>query len=86
MLIFLKEVVNNVASYYEENPDQISELVLVGKDYEWDLFKKKCVYAAYIDAKDIYVKNIATVDEKWAKQFSNFTSKKETKLNLTSNG
>jgi len=79
MLIFLKEVVNNVASYYEENPDQISELVLVDKDYEWDLFKKKCVYTAYIDAKDIYVKNIGTVDEKWAKQFSNFTSKKGNK-------
>lgn len=79
MLIFLKEVVNNVASYYEENPDQISELVLVGKDYEWDLFKKKCVYTAYVDAKDIYVKNVGTVDEKWARHFSDFTSKKGNK-------
>lgn len=79
MLIFLKEVVNSTASYYEENPDQISELVLEDKDYEWDLFKKKCVYTAYIDAKNIYAKNIATVDEKWAKNFSDFTSKKGNK-------
>lgn len=79
MLIFLKEVVNSAATYYEENPDQISELMLIGKDYEWDLFKKKCFYSAYTDAKDIYVKNIETVDEKWSKLFNVFATKKGNK-------
>lgn len=79
MLIFLKEVVNKAATYYEENPGQVSELVLVDKDYEWDLFKKKCVYSAYIEAKNIYVKNIGAVDEKWSKRFDDLLAKKGNK-------
>ena len=79
ILIFLKEVVNKVATYYEENPDQASELVMVGRDYEWDLFKKKCIYAAYIEAKNIYVKNIGAVDEKWSKRFDELLSQKGNK-------
>lgn len=79
MLIFLKEVVNAAASYYEENPDQISELVFIEKNYEWDLFKKRCVYNAYIEAKNTYITNIGTVDEKWATNFKDFVSKKGNK-------
>lgn len=76
MLIFLKEVVKQVASYYDENPDQVSELVLVGKDFEWDLFKKYCVYHAYLSAKDIYIKNIETIDSKWTKNVNVFLAKR----------
>lgn len=79
MLIFLKEVVNHVISYYEENPDQVSELVLVEKDFEWDLFKKYCVYQAYIAAKDIYIKNIETIDSKWTKNVNVFLAKRGNK-------
>ena len=82
ILIFLKEVVEKVASYYEENPDQISELVLIEKDYEWDLFKKYCVYQAYISAKDIYVKNIETIDSKWTKNVNVLLAKKGNKTNF----
>jgi hypothetical protein len=79
MLIFLKEVVEKVASYYDDNPDQISELVLVEKDFEWDLFKKYCVYQAYISAKDIYVKNIETIDSKWTKNVNVLLAKRGNK-------
>jgi hypothetical protein len=79
ILLFLKEVIEKVAEYYNENPDQISELVLVGKDFEWDLFKKYCVYQAYISAKSIYVKNIETVDSKWTKNFNVFLAKRGNK-------
>ncbi|MFY8325384.1 P-loop ATPase, Sll1717 family [Pseudoalteromonas sp. ZZD1] len=79
MLIFLKEVVNKVASYYEENPDQVSELVLVNKDWEWDLFKKNCVYEAYVSAKNTYVKNVGTLESKWTKNFEVFLAKKGNK-------
>lgn len=79
MLIFLKEVVEQVASYYDENPDQISELVLVGSDFEWDLFKKYCVYEAYISAKDIYIKNIETIDSKWTKNVNVLLAKRGNK-------
>lgn len=79
MLIFLKEVVKQVASYYDENPDQVSELVLIEKDFEWDLFKKYCVYQAYLSAKDIYIKNIETIDSKWTKNVNVFLSKRGNK-------
>jgi hypothetical protein len=79
MLIFLKEVVRLVASYYDENPDQVSELVLIEKDFEWDLFKKYCVYQAYISAKDIYIKNIETIDSKWTKNVNVLLAKKGNK-------
>ena len=79
MLIFLKEVVKQVASYYDENPDQVSELVLVEKDFEWDLFKKYCVYQAYLSAKDIYMKNIETIDSKWTKNVNVFLGKRGNK-------
>lgn len=79
MLIFLKEVVEEVASYYDENPDQVSELMLVEKDFEWDLFKKYCVYEAYLSAKNIYIKNIETIDSKWTKNVNVLLSKKGNK-------
>ena len=79
MLIFLKEVVNQVASYYDDNPDQISELVLVDNDWEWDLFKKKCVYDAYISAKYTYLKNVGSLESKWAKNFEVFLAKRGNK-------
>ncbi|BCB70003.1 hypothetical protein HMEPL2_03540 [Vreelandella aquamarina] len=79
ILIFLKEVVNQVASYYEENPDQISELVLVNNDWEWDLFKKKCVYDAYVSAKNTYVKNVGTLEGRWTKSFEVFLAKRGNK-------
>ncbi|ALS33071.1 hypothetical protein PTRA_a1931 [Pseudoalteromonas translucida KMM 520] len=79
MLIFLKEVVEQVASYYDENPDQVSELVLVEKDFEWDLFKKYCVYQAYVTAKDIYIKNIETIDSTWTKNVNVLLAKRGNK-------
>lgn len=79
MLIFLKEVVNQVAAYYEENPDQVSELVLVSNDWEWDLFKMNCVYDAYVSAKNTYVKNVGTLESKWAKNFEVFLAKRGNK-------
>lgn len=79
MLIFLKEVVEKVASYYEENPDSAPELLSIDKDLEWDLFKKLCVYNAYVSSKWIYVKNIETVEPQWTKDFNVFLSKKGNK-------
>jgi len=79
MLIFLKEVVTKVASYYDDNPDQVSELVLIEKDFEWDLFKKYCVYQAYLSAKDIYIKNIEKIDSKWTKNVNVFLAKRGNK-------
>lgn len=79
MLIFLKEVVNKVASYYDDNPDQKPQLMLINKDFEWDLFKKYCVYEAYVSAKNIYIKNIGTVDTKWTQNFNVFLSKRKNK-------
>lgn len=79
MLIFLKEVIDKVSSYYEENPDQIAMLISHGYDLEWDLFKKQCVYDAYISAKNIYVKNIESVDIKWTKYFNVFLDKRGNK-------
>jgi hypothetical protein len=82
MLIFLKEVVEKAASYYDENPDQVSELILVEKDFEWDLFKKYCVYQAYMSAKDIYIKNIETIDSKWTKNVNVLLAKRGNKTSL----
>lgn len=82
MLIFLKEVVRHAASYYDENPDQVSELVLIGKDFEWDLFKKNCVYQAYLSAKDIYIKNVETIDSKWTKNVNVLLAKRGNKTNF----
>jgi hypothetical protein len=79
ILIFLKEVVEKVASYYDDNPDQTCEVVLVEKDFEWDLFKKNCVYDAYVSSKDIYVKNVGSVEDKWTKYFNVFQAKKGNK-------
>lgn len=79
ILTFLKEVVEHAASYYDDNPDQYSELMLIENDFEWDLFKKNCVYNAYLSSKDIYVKNIGTVDAKWTKNFNVFLAKRGNK-------
>lgn len=79
ILTFLKEVVEHVASYYDNNPDQYSELVLVEKDFEWDLFKKNCVYDAYVSSKNIYARNIGTVETKWTQNFNVFLAKRGNK-------
>ncbi len=82
LLVFLREVVERCASYYDDNPDQTSELVLIDKDYEWDLFKKNCVYEAYVASKDIYVKNIITVEPKWTQNFHLLMNKKGNKIKI----
>lgn len=79
ILIFLKEVTEKTAEYYDENPDQVSEVIPIGKDFEWDLFKKSAVYKAYCSAKDIYVRNIGTVETKWTKHFEVFLAKRGNK-------
>ncbi len=82
ILIFLKEVVKKVASYYDDNPDQIPELALVAGSLEWNLFKKNCVYEAYLSSKNIYVKNIGTVETKWTNNFNVFLNKRGNKTNF----
>ena len=52
---------------------------MVENDFEWDLFKKNCVYDAYVSSKDIYVKNVGTVEAKWTKNFNVFLAKRGNK-------
>lgn len=65
LLIFLKEVRDIAASYYEGNPDEIASLELNGKDWEWNLFKKGCVEKAYYSSKEKYLRNITSIDDNW---------------------
>lgn len=82
LLIFIKEVLKKVISYYDNNPDQEAHVVEIDGDYEWELFKARSVYEGYIAAKEIYAKNIRNVDDKWKKNFVSFLSRKGNKTNF----
>lgn len=79
LLRFLKEVVDVVSEYYDENEDQEAHVVLVDGDYEWALFKKKCVYKAYCKAKKEYLRAISKVENEWTKYFATFLGKRGNK-------
>ena len=65
LLIFLKEVRDITALYYEDNPDEIASLEMNGGDWEWNLFKKGCVERAYYLSKEKYLRNITSIDDSW---------------------
>jgi len=79
LLRFLKEVVDVVSEYYDENQDQEAHVLLVNGDYEWSLFKKKCVYKAYCKAKVEYLRAISKVENEWTKYFATFLGKRGNK-------
>ena len=65
LLIFLKEVRDISASYYEDNPDEISTLELNDGSWEWNLFRKGCIEKAYYSSKEKYLRNITSIDGSW---------------------
>jgi len=65
LLIFLKEVRDISASYYEGNPDKMATLEMNDGDWEWNLFKKGCVEKAYYSSKEKYLRNITSIDDSW---------------------
>lgn len=85
LLTFLKEVAISVAAYYEENPDQEVHVRNINGDWEWELFKKRCVYDAYCKAKQTYIKNISKVSNEWTKYFSSFIGKRSNKKTIDFN-
>lgn len=81
LLIFLKQVAIVVATYYEENPDQEVHVRNIDGDWEWDLYKKRCIYDAYCNSKREYIRNISKVSNEWTKYFSTFIGKRSNKKN-----
>lgn len=79
LLIFLKEVQKQVASYYDDNPHIEARVVQFGRDYEWELFNRMRVYQAYRNAKTLYIKNRCNIDDKWTKWIVQFLTKKGVK-------
>jgi len=79
LLCFLKEVVEMSGEYYDKNPDQIAHVKLIDNDYEWTLFKEKCVYNAYLKAKTEFIRNISKVENEWTRYFSTFLGKRGNK-------
>lgn len=72
LLVFLKQVVSVASIYYDKNPDQEVHLTNISGDWEWELFKKKCVYEAYCNSKSEYVRNISKTSNEWTRYFSTF--------------
>ena len=85
LLAFLKQVTIAVATYYEENPDQEVHAINVEGDWEWELFKKKCIYDAYCNSKQVYIRNISKVSNEWTKYFSTFIGKRSNKKTIDFN-
>ncbi len=85
LLSFLKQVSITAATYYEENPDQEVHVKNINGDWEWDLFKKRCVYKAYCSSKKEYVRNISKVSNEWTKYFSSFIGKRGNKKTIDYN-
>lgn len=79
LLIFLKEVQNKIASYYDDNPQLKVNVTQFGGDYEWALFERNSVYQAYLDAKTLYMKNLCNIDDRWTKWIVQFLAVKGTK-------
>ncbi len=82
LLTFLKQVAIVVATYYEENPDQEVHVKNINGDWEWELFKKRCVYDAYCNSKKVYIRNISKVSNEWTKYFSTFLGKRSNKKTI----
>ena len=85
LLTFLKEVSISVATYYEKNPDQEVHVKNIEGDWEWELFKKRCVYEGYCKAKKVYIRNISKVSNEWTKYFSTFIGKRANKKTIDFN-
>lgn len=85
LLSFMKQVIITAATYYDENPDQEVHVKNISGDWEWELFKKRCVYKAYCSAKKEYVRNISKVSNEWTKYFSSFISKRGNKKTIDYN-
>ena len=79
ILRFVKEVVDVSSTYYDENPDQGAHVKCIDGDYEWTLFKEKCVYSAYIASKKEFVRGISKVENEWTRYFSTFLGKRGNK-------
>lgn len=79
LLRFLKEVVDVASAYYEENPDQISHVKEVDGDFEWTLFKGRCVYYAYLASKKEFIRGISKVENEWTRYFATFLGKRGNK-------
>lgn len=79
LLIFLSQVQDKVAEYYETNPDQPATRVIIDGDIEWKVFREGCVYSAYDAVKYEYERNIEDVDFRWKKRFVEFINKKGNK-------
>ena len=74
-----------MATYYEENPDQEVHVKKIDGDWEWELFKKKCIYEAYCRAKQEYIRNISKVSNEWTRYFSSFMGKRGNKKTVDFN-
>ena len=85
LLTFLKQVAVAVSTYYEENPDQEVFVNNNDGDWEWDLFKRKCVYDAYCASKIEYIRNISKVSNEWTKYFTTFIVKRGNKKTIDFN-
>ena len=85
ILAFLKQVIDTAARYYDENPDQEVLVVNQNGDWEWELFKKKCVYEAYCQSKISFIRNISKVSNEWTNYFSSFIGKRGNKKTIDFN-
>lgn len=85
LLAFLKQVVETTSTYYEENPDQEVHVNEIDGDWEWELFKKKCVYEAYCKSKSGYIRNLSKVSNEWTPYFAAFIGKRGNKKTIDYN-
>lgn len=85
LLTFLKQMAISASTYYDENPDQEVLVKNVNGDWEWELFKKGCVYQAYCKSKVEYIRNISKVSNEWTKYFSAFIGKRGNKKTIDVN-
>jgi ABC-type branched-subunit amino acid transport system ATPase component len=85
LLAFLKQVTSTMATYYEQNPDQEVHVKNIEGDWEWELFKKRCVYEAYCKVKEDYIQNISKANDQWTKYFSSFNKKRGNKKTIDFN-
>lgn len=85
LLTFLKQVANTSSKYYRNNPDQDVHAEEINGSWEWQLFKKRCIYEAYCDSKKEYIRNISRVENKWNNYFSVFIGKRGNKKTIDFN-
>ena len=85
LLTFLKEVATSAGKYYTENPDQEIHAKNINGNWEWDLFKERCVYDAYCNAKHMYIVNAAKISNEWTSYFSTFIRKRYNKKTIEFN-